>query len=130
MGEPKKMREGGLTFDNGRYRQFQCQWGFPRRTCPYDHQSCILLNIVFVVGRQAVNVSSCCTSNNLYLSKHMRRREDKAALQSSHAAPGHIFGRTFRQTLIGATFPNRNSVGLKSNIVSKQCPCLRLNTET
>ncbi len=115
-----------LTFDNGHCRQFQCRWGFPRRTCPYAHQSCVLLNVVVVVGRQAVNVSSSCTSNNLHLSKskHMQRG------QCSRAAPGPIFGRAFRQSLIGATFPNRNSASLKSDIVSKQCPCIPLDTET
>jgi hypothetical protein len=56
--------------------------------------------------------------------KHMQRG------QSGHAAPGAIFGRAFRQTLIGPTFPNRNSVSLKSDIVSKQCPCIPLDTET
>ncbi len=50
--------------------------------------------------------------------------------QSDRAAPGPIFGRAFRQTLIGATFPNRNGVSLKSDIVSKQCPCMPLDTET
>jgi hypothetical protein len=48
---------------------------------------------------------------------------------SGHAAPGPIFGRAFRQTLIGSTFPNRNSVSLKSDIVSKQCPCMPLDRE-
>ena len=32
--------------------------------------------------------------------------------------------------LIGATFPDRNSVCLKSDIVSKNCPCMPLDTET
>ncbi len=50
--------------------------------------------------------------------------------QSSSAAPGPIFSRAFRQTLIGATFPNRNSVSLKSNIVSKQCPYMSLDRKT
>ncbi len=50
--------------------------------------------------------------------------------QSGGAAPGPIFGRAFRQTLLGATFPNRNSVSFKSDIVSKQCPCIQLDTET
>ncbi len=50
--------------------------------------------------------------------------------QSGRAAPGTIFGRAFRQTLIGATVPNRNSVCLKNDIVSTQCPCIQLDTET
>jgi hypothetical protein len=60
MGGSQKKREGALTFDNYDCgRQFQRQLGFPRRTCSYDRQSCVLFNIVFVVERQAVNVSSC-----------------------------------------------------------------------
>ena len=56
---------GALTFDNYDCgRQSLCQWGFPWHTFPYDRQSCVL----FVVGRQAVNVSSC-TNNNVYLTK-------------------------------------------------------------
>jgi hypothetical protein len=84
-----------------------------------------MLNIMFVVGRQAVNVSNC-TINNLYVTKAKRMQR----AQSGRAAPGPIYGRAFRQTLIGATFPNRNSVSLKSNIVSKQCPCMPFDTET
>ncbi len=79
VGVPKKKREGALTFDNGGCRRFQCQWGFPRRTCQYDGQSCILLKVMFVAGRQAVSVSSC-TNNNLYLTKANICREDEAAV--------------------------------------------------
>ena len=50
--------------------------------------------------------------------------------QSCRAAPGTIFGGAFRQTLIGVTFPNRHSVSVKNDIVSKQHPCMQLDTET
>ncbi len=90
VGGPKKKREGMLTFDNAGCRQFQCQWGFPRRTCPNDCQSCVLLNIMFVVGRQAVNVSSC-TNINLYLTQANICREDKAAmLHLEPSSVGHL----------------------------------------
>ncbi len=89
MGVPKKKREGALTFDNC-HRQFQCRWHFPRRTSPYDGQSYVLLNIAFVVGRQAVSVSSC-TKNDLHLTKATTRREDKAAmmLHLNSSSVGH-----------------------------------------
>jgi hypothetical protein len=70
-------------------------------------------------GRQAVNVSSC-TNSKVCPTKANICREDKVVM----LAPGPIFGRAFRQTLIGATLPNRNSVTLKSGIVPKQCPCI------
>ncbi len=74
MGGSQKKRENALTFDNYDCdRQFQCHWGFPRRIYPYDRQSCVLLNIVYVVGRQVVNVRSS-TDNNVYLTKHMQER--------------------------------------------------------
>ncbi len=79
VSRTKKKREGALTFDNAGCIQFQCQWGFPRRTCPYDRQNCGLFNIIFVVGRQAMNVSSC-SNNNLYLTKANICREDKKAM--------------------------------------------------
>ncbi len=101
MGGPKKKREGALTFDNCDCgRQLQCQWGFPRRTCPYDRQSCVLLNIVFVVGRQALSVSSC-TNNNLYLIKAIICREDKAAML--HLEPSSV-GHSDKRWL-GPHFP-------------------------
>ena len=110
--EEAKREVAALTSDNYDCgRQSQCHWSFPRRTCPSDRQSCVLLNIVFVIGRrQAVNVSSC-TNNNVYLNKANGMQRGQ---KSGRAAPGPIFGRAFRQTLIGATFPNRNSVSLKS----------------
>ena len=90
---PKKKREGGLTFDNGGCRQFQCQWDFPRRTCQYDGQSYVLLNMMFVAGRQAVNVSSCA-KNNLYPTKGNICREDKAAmLHLDPSSVGHPYKR-------------------------------------
>ncbi len=80
VGGSQKKREGALTFDNYDCgRQFQCHGSFPRRTCPYDRQSCVLLSIMFVIERQAVNVSSC-TNNNVYLTKANICREDKAAM--------------------------------------------------
>ena len=80
VGGSQKKRKGALTFDNYDCgRQFQCHLGFPRRTCPYDRQSCVLLNIMFVVGRQAASVSSC-TNNNVYLTKANICREYKAAI--------------------------------------------------
>ncbi len=125
VGGPNKKRGDGLTFDNGGRRQFQCRGGFQGHTCLYDRWSCVLLNIMFVVGRQAVSGSNCINKQSISKqSKHMQRG------QSSHAAPGAIFGRAFGQTLIGTTFPHRNSVSLKSDIASKQCPCTPLDTET
>jgi hypothetical protein len=88
VGGPKKKREVALTFDNGGRTQFQYQWGFPRRTCPYDRQSCVLLNIMFVVERQAVSVSSCA-SKNLYLSKANICREDKVDILHLDPSAGH-----------------------------------------
>jgi hypothetical protein len=49
----------------------------------------VLLNIMFVVGMQAVNVSSC-TNNNVYLTKAKVCREDKAAvLHLDPSSVGH-----------------------------------------
>jgi hypothetical protein len=39
--------------------------------------------------------------------------------------PGTIYGRAFRQRLTRATFPDRNCIRLKNDIVSKQFPCMR-----
>ncbi len=76
----QKKREGALTFDNYDCgRQFQRHWIFPRRTCPYDRQSCVLLISCSVVGRHAVIVNSCA-NNNVYLTKANICREDKATM--------------------------------------------------
>jgi hypothetical protein len=100
---PEKKKEGALTFDNGGYRQFQCQWGFPRCNFPYDRQSCDLLNIMFVVGTQAVSVSSR-NKKNPYLSKANTSRENKAAML--HLEPslvGHSDKRWFEPHFPTAT---------------------------
>jgi hypothetical protein len=88
VGGSQKKRKGALTFDNYDCgRQFQCHWDFPWRTFPYDRQSCVSLTIMFVVGKQVVNVSSCI-NNNLYLTKANICREDKAAML--HLEPSSV----------------------------------------
>ncbi len=98
---PRRRGKGALTFDNYDCgRQFQCHCGFPRRNCPYDRQSCVLLNIMFVVGRQAVNVSSC-TNKNLHQSKANICREDKASML--HLDPSSV--RHSDKRWLGPHFP-------------------------